>query len=248
MAIYSENARWYDPATGNAVPEIMGVNGKLRPPNKRDAAKLGLVKSVSSYLKTLDKPALNVWIRNQTVMACLTTSRLDGESDEAFIARIEADASEQAKKAAERGTNVHRAIQRHILGESYDQTYQPQVEAVRAELLKHGVDLMAGIPERSFVNVERGFAGCPDWRDATTVLDYKTRDTLETKQKAYPEQGLQLCGYALGLGIVNPRLGNVFIGMEPAACQVVWWEPEQVSAGTQAFESLVAMCKAMEKI
>ena len=111
----SESGHWYH-RDGTPCYEIEGKGGKMRPTTLRDARKLGLVPSVTSIIRLAAAPGLVNWQIEQAILASLTLPRVDGETDEQFIARVRKDAAEQALKARERGTQIHAWIQEHFSG------------------------------------------------------------------------------------------------------------------------------------
>ena len=85
---------------------VKAKDGSDRPTTLRDARKFDLVPSVSTLLKVVAKPGLEVWKNEQMLLAALTLPRAQNETEKAFIARIVADSKETGKQAAERGTRV----------------------------------------------------------------------------------------------------------------------------------------------
>jgi len=89
----SESTHYYR-IDGTPVYTVIGKNGKERPTTLRDLKKMGdLVPSVTSIIKLAARPMLQQWIIDQHILACLTTERYENESEEAYIARIKADAN-----------------------------------------------------------------------------------------------------------------------------------------------------------
>ena len=66
----SESQHWYD-RQGNPMYTVIGKNGKERNTTLRDARTMNLVPSVTTILNVAAKPALNVWLQRQVLMACL---------------------------------------------------------------------------------------------------------------------------------------------------------------------------------
>jgi hypothetical protein len=95
----SESTHWYQ-KDGTPAYTIVGKNGKERATTLRDARTLELVPSVTTILSVLAKPGLENWKQNQILMAALTMPRVDGESEQEYIARIIRDSKEEGMKAS----------------------------------------------------------------------------------------------------------------------------------------------------
>ena len=106
----TEGGHWYDGKTGEARYTITGKNGKERNTTLADARKLGLVPSVTTITKILDRPGLKPYFRKQMFESCLTTPRPAGMSDLDFFNECCKWADEHASLAAEAGTRVHGEI------------------------------------------------------------------------------------------------------------------------------------------
>jgi len=104
---------WYCHKSGEPRYEIPYANGKPgKTPTLADARKLDLVPSVTTVLGILDKPGLNNWKVDQAIYAALTNPVIhDQMPHDEMMKTIKRDASEQAKAAAQRGTDVHGAIE-----------------------------------------------------------------------------------------------------------------------------------------
>ena len=106
------------------------------PTTLADARKLLLGPSVTSVLSILPKPGLVNWKQEQLFYAALTLTREKEESDQQFYYRVVADSKEQARKAAEKGTAIHGAIQRAMEGKPFNIEYDLHVEAAVMWLAK----------------------------------------------------------------------------------------------------------------
>jgi hypothetical protein len=98
---------------------VKAKDGTDRPTTLRDARKLNLVPSVTTIMSVAAKPGLEAWKMNQMMMAALTLPRAPDEPEADFIDRIQKDAKEQAKMAAERGTAIHEALEKFYEGILY---------------------------------------------------------------------------------------------------------------------------------
>ena len=76
------------------------------------------------------------------------------------------------------------------------------------------------------------------------VIDYKTKAIVKgVKTLAFPEHCWQLAAYGKGLNLENPRLINVFIGVDDCEVRIHEWEPEDAKRGWNIFEHLLAFWK-----
>ncbi len=217
--IATESGHWYAP-DGSPCYEVKGAKGQVRPTTLRDARKMGLYPSVTTVMQMLPKPGLDAWKQRQVLLAALTSPhQADGESHDDYIARIMADAAEQAKVAREKGVNIHGAIERHLQGLPVEDEYRPFAEAAMNALLNHlsayHDDLKFDVfeAEKSFA-CPLGFGGKVDLhsRALNVVADFKTKEFDESATKlAWDEHRIQLEAYRNGLALPTARMLNVFV-------------------------------------
>lgn len=237
----SEASHWYT-RTGDSAYTVTAKNGEQRPTTLRDAKKMGLVPSVTTIIKAAANPGLEAWKLNQMMLAALTLPRADGESEESFVSRVQADSKEQARKAAERGTEVHAAIEQF-----FDGTIQadslPYLEAVYKAVDKQ-FGTLRWSSEKSFADPS-GFGGKVDLHAMDgdgVVIDFKTKeftsDSLE-KAQGFDENCMQLAAYRVGLQIPKARCANVFVSViEPGLVVVKEWAQEDLDRGWKMFDAL----------
>lgn len=196
-----DGSHWYWP---NSTPcfELPKKSGEgMKRPTIVDARELGLVPSVTTILKTLNRPALNQWITEQSVLAALTTPRNKGETVDEFVHRVfhvEQIQDQEAEKAANRGTDIHEAIARSLNGMEWDSQWKPYVQSVLTI-----VESLGKIAWSEKILVGDGYAGRADllveddrW---LTLTDFKSTGTLP-KKDAYDEHKMQVAAYAKALG------------------------------------------------
>lgn len=175
MAHVSENTHWYDRA-GNPVYEVPSADGKsMVTPDIRHARKLNLLPGFSAVERIMAAPGLERYKIRQAVLAALTLPRIADETEEAYLKRIDEDGKAHAKRRAEEGTAIHKAIEQFLRGETYDTRWHPQVSAVVAYLHTLG----------------------NDW-----VADFKSKSTLEgfkDYELFYDNHVMQLAAYKRGL-------------------------------------------------
>jgi hypothetical protein len=247
----SEATHWYD-KQGQPVYEVPKAKGDgMRPTTIADARKLGLVPSVTAIIGIAAKPGLQKWKLQQMLHAALTLPRLDGETDDAFAERVIEDSEAQSKKAMERGTELHAAIELAISTRQGDPQWQSHIYKLLDTLLEgYGIDLFTGKAEHSFAS-PLGYGGKLDWHNDEVLIDFKTKARIEDgKQLAWPEHCWQLAAYSTGLlknvhlGVVHPRrLINVFIGVEDCQVRIHEWTHEDAEKGWQIFHHLLSVWK-----
>lgn len=228
--------------------EIRSAKGDMRPVTLRDARKYGWVPGFSAIAAMEHKPQLERWKIDQALMAALTLPRLPGESDDAFIQRAREDSGEQARKAAERGTNIHAAIQGYFEDAPVAAEMLPFVSPVRDWLYKR---FGSGywIAERSFSH-SLGYGGKSDLVrtiEIEVVVDFKCKDFGEEKtikELAFPEHCMQLSSYAQGFGMTQPNCVNIFISTrKPGLIQVREWDNSEIATAWEAFQCLLKLWK-----
>ena len=240
----SEAGHWYD-RSGKPCYEITGANGKLRPVTLRDARKFGYVPGFSAISAMEHKPALERWKIEQALMAAMTLPRKDREDDGAFLERARDDSQEQARKAAERGTAIHIAIQGYFEGAPVASEFLPFVMPALDYLKQRfAVSLTEYVAERSFAH-PMGYGGKLDLSHPEVVLDFKCKDFGEDKQAkdlAWPEHCMQLAAYSHGILCPNAVCVNVFVSTRvPGLIRVREWDANEVTTEFQAFECLLRL-------
>jgi hypothetical protein len=235
----SESGHWYQ-KDGTPAYTIIGKNGQLRNTTIRDARKLGLLPSVTTILSVLAKPGLENWKQQQILMAALTMPRVDGETEQEYIARIIRDSKEQGMKAAEEGTRIHGAIEQHYLTGTHPIEYGVHVVGV-VEAVSDKFGKQKWIAEKSFATSLYG--GKVDLHSPEVVIDFKTNEfTADDLPKSYDENIIQLAAYSRGLNILNARLANVFVSRNvPGLVHIVEHSDEDIDRGLDMFDSLLGL-------
>ena len=236
----SESNHWYA-KDGTPMYTVPAKNGEPRATTLRDAKKMGLLPSVTTIMKAAASPGLEAWKLNQMMLAALTLPRMEGESEESFIKRIQADSKEQARQAADRGTKVHEAIERFFDGQIEAESL-PYLEAVYKKVEEH-FGILTWATEKSFASGQ--YAGKVDLHSVDgdgVVIDFKTKEfTSETLEKVagFDENVMQLSAYRTGLEIPNARCANVFVSVtEPGLVVVREWTEDELVRGWKMFDSL----------
>lgn len=233
-----ESTHWYG-TEGQPCYTILGKNGKIRNTTLRDARQLQLVPSVTTILSLTAKDGLINWKINQALLSALTLPRLEDESLDDFMVRAKRDSMEQARQAADRGTEIHAEIERGF----QEGCLSPAYESVR-EAISEFIELKRPIAEASFTH-KAGFGGKVDLFDmaANAVIDFKTKDNLadsDASKLVYDDHGMQLSAYALGLEIENPIRISVFIDrQDPTLVKAYLWDIESHSRHSDMFLTLL---------
>jgi hypothetical protein len=238
----AESTHWYD-VDGNPRYTIIGKNGNERATTLRDARQLNLYPSVTSIIKVAAAPGLENWKIDQALLAALTLPRLEDESLDDFMARAKRDAREQGLKAAERGTEIHAAIELGFSTGFESDAYN----AVRAALEERwpGEEWIA---ESSFAH-SLGFGGKIDlYTESGIFVDFKTKDNLDTSDPSklvYDEHGMQLSAYAMGKAVGNPIRASVFVDrVDVTKVAVHVWDSMSHYQHSKMFTSLLEYWQA----
>lgn len=235
-SIASQAGHWYT-REGAPAYTVIGANGKERATTIRDARKLALLPSVTTVLKAASKPGLERWKAEQLLMAALTLPPLPAESEGDWISRVWEDSIQQAVKAAQRGTEIHAAIEAHFSGGSSDPALDDYVHAAAQALIPLGPQTFH--PEKSFAS-PLGYAGKVDLHSDLCVIDFKTKDGLDGV-KLYDEHAMQLAAYAHGLGRPSARCGIVFVSrLHPGEAKLIMLSEDEQDHGWRTFKALLA--------
>lgn len=240
---------WYD-KHGNSCHTQITAKGKIRDTTIRDARKLGLFPSVTTILQILDKPALTNWKIRNAVLAGEKAPRFPGETDQSLVNRANKVARQIAEDAAQRGTEIHDALESWCEGRGYPSQFREHVLATKAQLLDAVPDWGEHEKVVEQACVGPGYAGRCDLQvpGAMVIADYKTKDFDESKLasiKGYPDQGMQLAAYAYATGLFERatpdrpvRLINIFVSRDNPGL-ATWYEHKDPVRLGNAFLALV---------
>lgn len=234
---------WYR-ADGEPCYTIIGKNGKERPTTVRDARVLSLVPSVTTIIRMAAAPALERWKRNQVMLSALTLPRSQNESEADWLDRVERDWQEQGRAAADKGTAIHGAIERHYRGQPPDADYWDWVKVARDHIASVCGD-QHWLPERSFAH-PLGYGGKTDLHSPEWVLDFKSKDDVEDAA-VYDEHVMQLAAYRRGLRVPFARCGIVFIDRREPIVRLVAVDDKRLNAGLRMFDALLMYWQAKNK-
>lgn len=246
MAHAAEWGRFYH-RDGKPAYEVPSADGKkMITPDIRHAKKLGLVPSVTTIIQEAAKPGLERWKITQGILSALTLPRVESESLDAFAERAMKDSQEQAKKAAEKGTAIHAAIQQaYQTGQrTTGEPYFDYVNAVAIAIENEFPPSLKWQSEASFASI-LGFGGktdlCRANEEDEVVIDFKTKEFgEEAKKLAWDEHCIQLAAYRMGLELPKAVCANVFVSVNnPGLVYIHEWSEEELQRGWKMFKALL---------
>lgn len=248
------SGHWYR-QDGSLQATVIGSKGTPVATDLRHARKYQLAPGCTTIIKAANREALNIWREKQVLLAALTLTRLDGESDEAFIGRVMVDSAQQAEKAAEKGTEIHARIEAGINAESED----PWVVAAQEQLGAHFAAAVArgtwrtelpcvstyGFATKSDLSLSDGAVeeGAPHG----LVIDVKTKDGDLSSARLYDEHLMQLAATREALGLPRAAGGILFVGRESADAWYVAATEEELQRGWAMFACLLSFWQAKNK-
>jgi hypothetical protein len=243
VARASESLHWYQ-RDGRPQYTVTAKNGNERATTLADARKMNLVPSVTTILNVAAKPGLERWKQEQLLLAAMTLPRASDEDEKSFIDRVVADSKEQGKKAAERGTRIHEAVESFYNGTMLAEMADYQVGVYNEIERVYGVTQFE--PEKAFAH-ELGFGGKVDLhsREANLVVDIKSKEFTDPKKvDAYDEHLMQLAAYRVGLGLPTAVCANVFASAsQPGLVVIKEWSQEDLARGWEMFQALLRFWK-----
>lgn len=247
----SEAGHWYTIDGVPAYEVIAKGTGLPRATTLRDAKTMNLCPSVTAIINCAAKPGLENWKAQQVLLAALTTSRAENETEDAYVSRILADSKEQMIRARDKGTEIHAALQGFYEGEEFDPQWQGVIESA-----KHSIDKHFGVnrtwkAEQSFAHY-MGYGGKCDLVAVhglePIVIDFKTKDFDAEKIKkglAWEEHAMQLIAYAWGLDVPSARCANVFVSTtQPGLVHIHEWDKAELAKSWAMFRGLLTYWQA----
>lgn len=243
----SEAAHWYS-KTGEPYHTVIGKStGRPRPTTLADARKLGLVPSVTTVLRLLNKPALNDWKMEQACLAVMTAPRLPGEELDAFVERVlhtEEQHKQEAAGAADRGTAIHNAVASLVAGNKLGDDEEWALEFAESPYM-YMVGQCNKILGTEVILCGEGFAGKTDFigdcGDYDIIVDWKSSKKLPDKA-SWPEHVLQLSAYAKAHNMKTGRpvrTANCYISSITAGLYMFFNNPSWEETYEQGFAPLL---------
>ena len=232
----TEGSHWYD-SQGNPQHTYINSKGKECNTTLREARKFGYKPSVSLIKDLAAKPGLDAWKIDQTIMACLTMPLIEGETEADYIKRLKEDSREQAKKAAEKGTEIHGYIERGFRGEISGNCYYESVKAT----IKSECGEQEWHTEKSFAS-SLGYGGKLDLHNEKYLIDFKGTDKPLESLKTWDEHAMQLAAYSYGIkpGGVFHQCGICYIHRDTAESKLIWLKEAEIIKGWECFKALLS--------
>ena len=232
-----ENGHWYK-ADGTPAYTYINKKGEEKPTTLREARKLNLVPSVTTIISCASAPQLVNWKIDQAILSALTLYREGDETEQEYLARIKADAQEQAKKAAERGTLIHAYVQNWFEGNEVEHGTDEYPFCKSAnDTVFNEVGGQDWVCEQSFATDR--FGGKADLHNTFHLIDFKTTDKPIDGLKLWDNHYLQLAAYRVGLGIIEARCGILYINSVTAESKLIWAEEKELVKGWKCFSALL---------
>jgi hypothetical protein len=235
---------WYLP-DGTPYYTLIGANGKERAVTLRDARKVMARPSVTGIIRCAAAPQLEKWKRNQVLLSALTLPHREDESEQAWLERVEQDWQMQGRDAADRGTAIHAAIERHYRGEPTPDWWE-WVKVAR-DTLEAATGPQGWSAERSFAGPDYG--GKTDLHSLAWVIDAKTKDGELTDKNCtlWDEHSMQGAAYRHGLGIPQARVAILFVSRDVPQAKVVEIPEPDLEQGWAMFCGLLAYWQAKNR-
>jgi hypothetical protein len=236
----SESGHWYR-RDGTPMYDVPAAKGGMRACTLKDARKLGLYPGVTTIIRCAAAPGLERWKIEQAILAALTLPRIEGESSDQLLSRIRNDADEQARKARERGTEIHAAVQGHFEGAPPAEELWPHVQGVR-DTLRANCGEQPWSTERACAH-PLGFGTKVDLSATEIVLDFKgsdfTRETM-ARLETWDEHHMQLAAGRAALGQPTARCAIVYISRTvPGLCRLIDVDESDLVRGWDMFRGLL---------
>jgi hypothetical protein len=233
----TQAGHWYRP-DGSPAYTIVGANGKERNTTLRDAKKLGLLPSVTSILKLAASPGLERWKIANAIKSALSLTRQEGESEESFLWRIVQDSEEIARKAREKGTEIHGAIERLDRSGPYVAHVDAAMSAVT-----DWAGMMDWDSERSFAS-PLGYGGKLDLSAPGFVIDFKTTDKPLSSLQTWPDHRRQLAAYRMGLNMPTARCAICYVSSGEPEARLIELDAAELDKGWAEFKALLDLWRA----
>lgn len=244
--IASEGMHWYR-KDGTPQYTIIGANGNTRPTTLRDARKHGFVPSVTMIIGQVAKHGLDVWKQKQVLYSSLTLPRIEGENDDALVARILVDSKEHAKQAREKGTEIHKWLELAYQGEDVPEEFAMYTSSTMAS-----VSWLTGKQNwktEKTIASNLGYGGKVDLMSPEWTIDFKTKEfdeDAQVKNFVYPEMAMQLAAYDNDFG---SRCANVFVSItNPGLVKIYEWDAEEIKRAYKKFITLLKFWKLDKNI
>ena len=233
MDLAKEGQHFYN-RDGSPCYEIDGKKTTLR-----EARKFKLYPGTTTIIAQARNFGLDAWKTDQVIMACLTMPKIEGESEQEYIKRLKEDAKEQARKAAEKGTDIHGYVERGFRGKILpDETGYMYFDSV-ANTIFNECGRQEWHAEKSFAS-SLGYGGKCDLHNDLYLIDFKGTDKDLATIKTWEEQSMQLAAYDAGLeGFVGRKCGICYVHRDTAESRLIWIPEKDLLKGWECFKCLL---------
>lgn len=230
----SDGGHFYD---RDGTPRYTYINKKgiESPTTLRQAKEHGWLPSVTEVMKLAAKPGLDQWKQEQTILACLTLPKVEGESEDDYIYRIKLDAKAQAKKAAEKGTEIHGVLERGFREKVI--VKDPYFFSVYDTIFKE-CGYQTWTTEKSFAS-SLGYGGKTDLSNDLYLIDFKGTDKPMDSLKLWDDHYMQLGAYDSGLGGASRKCGICYVHRDTAESRLIWADEKKLLKGLKRFLALL---------
>jgi hypothetical protein len=247
--IASEASTHYYRMDGSPCYTVIGANGKERPVTIREARSMSLVPSVTQVLKVIANPGLDVWKRQQLLLAAATLPKLEGETLEEWMARVETDSKEHGKQAAELGTSIHASLEQAYDGAIINKDHAIAVSSTMCAISDRFGKWTKWSAEKSFADEHWLYGGKIDLSSTDIVIDFKTSAFDSTKKErefGYLEHQIQIAAYAAAIGCT--RGVNVYVSTTvPGLVHIKEWTESEMADGFEMFRAALKFWQIKNK-
>ena len=246
------SAHWYN-SDGEPAYEVPSADGKkMVKTTVIQARKLGLLPSVTTVFKILNKEAINAWRIKEMFKAVRDNPQLGGESDESYEQRIVDIADSVSSKARLTGDKIHKYCEFALSGAN-----PRTLECDIPEATKDAIDKFIGShitnpqSEVLCINNKYRYAGRVDcicnFDGVTAILDFKSQDTKGGDARYYDEMCYQGSAYCLAKDV--KRFISVIISSTDHG-KLEWkeWTTEEILNGRKTFLLMLALFKRINKV
>lgn len=235
----SDSGHYYYP-DGRPCYTVIGKNGKERATTLRDARTLGLVPSVTTIIRCAAAPGLEQWKIRQALMSALTLPRVGGETEDEYLKRVQQDWQEEGRAAADKGMQIHAAIESYFRGEPFDLRWAAWVEEAAKEIHRVCGD-QQWAAEKSYAS--GGYGGkidlCAGSGLDSWVVDYKSKDGDLEDVVLYDEHDMQLAAYREMRTGEQGRAGILFVSRTIPRVKFMECPSDDLARGWGMFKALI---------
>ena len=239
----------------------------MRSTTLSDARKNNWLPSVTSIDKIIQNEPLSAWKLSNAILAALTLPRLDGETDDAFAARVATDTQETASTAATFGTAIHDACEAYLMervktdlvtlapycGPVFDWIDENVEEVIGCEYVVVSNLGYAGRVDTKVV-LKQGRSAYNDLAESNpgfngvAIIDFKTRKPNNGKLRSYDSDSRQLSAYlnaeqySPAGGLRPTATANLYISsVDPMAPVFRAWSQDEMTDSWKVFDATLKL-------